>query len=214
MKRNLNSKRFISYQKILSKSSKFVMKEFIINKFIKLKLEVDKTIIYVNNERFNQCKFLLIDIPIEETTSFEDIESIDDIAQKLHRPFKHENEKQHLIPSEVEFWGHCSNLQVWIENEYDTRLLYRNLAFPLLKRLTDIGDPVAKKKFKEEIAIRYASGHPTVMTYLGKNGYLTPIEFITYYERKYHESFNVEYNGIDVYGKRLTREFIYNPTQL
>ncbi len=47
----------------------------------------------------------------------------------------------------------------------------------------------------------------------GKTHYLTSDEFITYYEGKYYESFDVDYNDIDVYGKHLTREFIYNPGQ-
>ncbi|MHA1473366.1 MAG: leucine-rich repeat protein, partial [Promethearchaeota archaeon] len=58
------------------------------------------------------------------------------------------------------------------ENDYDTRILHRNLAFPLLKRLSDAGDPLAKKKFKEEIALRYSSGHSTVITFLNQSGYL------------------------------------------
>lgn len=172
MERNLNSRRFISYQKILFKSSKFVMKEFIINKFIKLKLEDEKTIIYVNNERFDQCKILLLDIPIEETTSLEDIESIDDVAQRLNRSLEHENEKQYAVPPEIEFWGHCSNLQVWCENNYNTKLLYRNLAFPLLKKLMEVGDKVAERVFKEEIAIRFRKGNDTVKKYLRVQGYL------------------------------------------
>ena len=76
------------------------------------------------------------------------------------------------ISPEAEFWGHCSNLQAWYENDYDTRLLHRNLAFPLLKALTDAGDPLAKKVFKEEIAMRLESGYPTVVRYLVDQGYL------------------------------------------
>jgi len=71
MERNLNSKRLISSKTNKFKNSDFDMNEFIVNKFIKLKLEDNKTIIYVNNERFNQCKFLLLDIPIDEMTSLD-----------------------------------------------------------------------------------------------------------------------------------------------
>jgi hypothetical protein len=61
---------------------------------------------------------------------------------------------------------------VWAENGYDTRILHRNLAFPLLKRLSEVGDPMAKRVFSEEIAIRLASKHPTVIQFLTQNGYL------------------------------------------
>ena len=76
------------------------------------------------------------------------------------------------IYPETEFWGHCSNLQVWVENDYNTRLLHRNLAFPLLKRLTELGDPKAKRVFKEEIAQRFLSCYLPVIQFLFFNNYL------------------------------------------
>ena len=51
------------------------------------------------------------------------------------------------------------NLQVWAEMNYDTRILHRNLAFPLLKKLAQVGDPIAKKALKDEIAKRFLSGN-------------------------------------------------------
>ena len=51
-------------------------------------------------------------------------------------------------------------------------MLHRNLAFPLLKVLVDVGDPLAKKVFKDEIVIRFESGYPSVVLYLIKEGYL------------------------------------------
>ena len=51
------------------------------------------------------------------------------------------------ITPEQEFWGHRSNIQAWVECEYDTRLLHSNLSFPLLKALSDAGDPKAKAIF-------------------------------------------------------------------
>ena len=140
------------------------MKEFKVNKFITLKLEEEtiseeedlseiKTNIYVQGELFQQCSFLLINIPIKEISSFESIKSIDEAEKRLDTSLEEGSESfKYEIPPETEFWGHCSNLQVWVENNYDTRLIHRNLAFPLLKRLTEVGDPSAKRVFREEIA--------------------------------------------------------------
>ena len=64
------------------------------------------------------------------------------------------------------------NLQTWAENDYDTRLLRSNLSFPLLKALSDAGDPKAKAIFQEEVAKRFESGHPSVVNYLLEQGYL------------------------------------------
>ncbi len=161
------------------------MKEFKINENITLKLEEElidkresikktKTNIYVNGKKFKYCSFLLVEIPIEEITSLNDLDSIDEAEEKLDSSLEEhkENPFDYKISPEVEFWGHCSNLQVWVENNYNTKLLHRNLAFPLLKRLTEIGDPVAKKVFKEEIVQRFLSCHLPVIHYLLFNNYL------------------------------------------
>ena len=171
-------------------------KEFVINPYLKLKLEGGRTMIYVKNRIFRQCMYLLINIPIDKVEEYDEIKSIDEAAVKLDRSMERNHQK---VPPETEFWGHCSNIQAWADNEYDTRILHRNLAFPLLKALVDAGDPIAKKKFKEEIAIRYATGHPTVIRYLTQNGYL---HYLTEDE---FESMLVDINfpSIDEYSKKI-----------
>jgi hypothetical protein len=146
--------------------------EFKINEFLSVRLEQEKTNIYVKGLFFNQCKYLLLNIPVNEITCFEEIESIDEAAEKLDRSLERTSPIKYEIPPETEFWGHCSNLQVWVENDYNTRLLHSNLAFPLLKKLAEVGDPKAKRVFKEEIARRYESGVPSVVMYLEEEGYL------------------------------------------
>jgi hypothetical protein len=59
------------------------MKDFKINDFLALKLEDGKTNIYVNGEIFEQCKYLMVNIPIENPERFEVIESIDEAADML-----------------------------------------------------------------------------------------------------------------------------------
>jgi len=61
----------------------------------------------VNNEYFNHCKFLLINIPVEEITELEEIESIDEMAQRLGNSLE-EGRSEITIPGETAFWGHCS----------------------------------------------------------------------------------------------------------
>lgn len=163
---------------------KEIKQKFEINEFLTLRLIGDKTEIYVNNECFQQCKFLLINIPEENIQNFDNIDSIDEAAEKtymidevsenLDRSLEHSSSSRFhdkLTPEE-EFQGHCSNLQAWYEHDYDTRILHSNLAFPLLKKLTEAGDPLAKKVFKEEIALRLESGYEPVITYLIEEKYL------------------------------------------
>ncbi len=45
-------------------------------------------------------------------------------------------------------------------------MLHRNLAFPLLKKLTTVGDAKAKKQFSLEVTKRFKSRSPTVQKFL------------------------------------------------
>ena len=146
--------------------------EFKVNEYLILRLENNRTNIYVNGKLFTQCKFLLLSIPTNKVKEFDDIESIDEAAEKLDSSMERRELNKYYLTPETEFWGHCSNIQAWYENDYDTRILHRNLAFPLLKALVRVGDPLAKKVFKEEIAMRFESGYPSVVSYLINQNYL------------------------------------------
>lgn len=136
---------------------------FKVNKFITLKLEDEKTNIYIKGEFFQQCKRLVLKVDLSD--SVKEMSSVDEIIDvEYGEPF--------CIPPEIEFWGHCSNLQVWAENKYDTHLLHSNLSFPLLRKLSEAGDPTATLALKEEILLRLESGFENVILYLLKNDYL------------------------------------------
>ena len=167
-----------------------------INQYITLKLEHGRTFIYVNGRRFIQCIRLVLNIRKQDIPMYDEIESIDEAAN-VYKNHIYQNRivqgpmaapvrgQSHDITPEQEFWGHCSNLQAWVENEYDTRILMSNISFPLLRELSRAGDPVAKRVYKEEIAVRLESGYPSVVQYLLAQGYLgefSPDEFETILE--------------------------------
>ncbi len=142
------------------------MKEYSINKFLKLKLEGNKTNIYVNDEKINQCKYILYTLTNKKSESLKKIESIDDFFENM------ESSKINSLTPEMEFWGHCSNIQAWAENNYDTVILQSQLAFVLLKKLFKAGDSVSKKVFKEEILKRLRMKNYNVKEFLILNNYL------------------------------------------
>ncbi|MFW9990321.1 MAG: Rab family GTPase [Candidatus Odinarchaeota archaeon] len=146
--------------------------EFRVNDYLVLRLENNRTNIYVGGKSFTQCKYLLLNIASDRFEQYDELESIDEASEKLDDSMHGMNSKKCYISPETEFWGHCSNLQAWYENGYDTRLLHRNLSFSLLEALMKAGDPLAKKVFKEEIAVRIESGYPSVVMYLIKQNYL------------------------------------------
>lgn len=206
------------------------MNEFRVNEYLTLKLERDVTNIYVRGQRFNQCKYLLLNLDTNKIRSYDSIRSIDEAAETLNRSMEGSGRLRFNIPPETEFWGHCSNLQAWYDNNYDTRILHRNLAFPLLKELTRVGDPIAKKVFKEEIASRLVSGHSSVITYLKNRGYLNYLndeEIATLMEdmapkifevdsesheriEKYFSLFNIRLSSLNVMLEDPTSQFYEN----
>lgn len=145
------------------------MLEFRVNDLISLKLENGQTNIYLDDVIFHQCKFLLLEIPVDKVSSFDEICSIDEAVEGLDKSME---TTPINLPTDVKFWAHCSNLQVWAENDYNTTLLHSNLSFPLLKKLYKLGDPIAKKRFKEEVTKRLASGYAPVVHFLLVEGYL------------------------------------------
>ncbi|MBD3338303.1 MAG: hypothetical protein GF353_04310 [Candidatus Lokiarchaeota archaeon] len=153
-----------------------------ISDFLEVRLYAPKRVeLYVDGQPFLHCKLLLFNIDTsdaEQSHSFEQIESIDDAEQVI---LKREDSvslerRSHKIESSLDaeeiFWAHASNLQAWTEHDYDTRLLHRNIAFPVLKQLAEAGDKKAKRAFKEEIARRFKGGNSAVREYLRVQGYL------------------------------------------
>ncbi|MFX1417463.1 MAG: hypothetical protein ACFE9N_00940 [Promethearchaeota archaeon] len=151
------------YKKVTSQKKNNL---FRINQYLSLRLEHGNTVIYVNDKPFNQCKYLLFNIPIKEIEQYDEINSIDEAIEVYNQSVNNHQMINKSINPTTEFWGHCSNIQVWCENNYNTNLLHSNLSFPLLRRLYEVGDPTAKLVFKEEIAKRLENGYPTIVEYL------------------------------------------------
>ncbi|HEC37905.1 MAG TPA: hypothetical protein ENI29_06685 [bacterium] len=141
------------------------LKRYKINEYLSVRLYERFTYIHIKEERFFSCMRLLLNISPSKLRQTSKIQSIDEAEEVL-------SNLDYEIAPEMEFIGHCSNLEVWVENGYDTCLLHRNLAFPLLKELTKAGDPLAKKIFKEEVIKRLLSGHLPVIEFLIVNKYV------------------------------------------
>ncbi|MFX1324407.1 MAG: hypothetical protein ACFE8N_05590 [Promethearchaeota archaeon] len=162
---------------------------FSVNDYLELRLEDDKTNIYVNNELLFQCKYLLLNLPFNERRELEDGKNLNDIIERLDKSLELLSGKDFYITPEVQFWGHCSNLQTWFENKYSSSLIHRNLGFPLLKKLTEAGDYLAKKVFKEEIAKNFENGNINTVQFIAYNGYLdylnkTELDYVFNYSEK------------------------------
>ncbi len=156
----------------------------ILNKYLKIKLERNgETQIYVNNKPFRMCTYLLLHIDPNDKEQYQvqkEIQSIDEaeskLSQKHHGYGKSKIRKKFGITPQEEFKAHASNLQAWVENDYNTQILHRTLAFPLLKELMKYEDPKAKKVYKDELAYRISSNDIVVTKFLIDRGYLKDLE--------------------------------------
>lgn len=126
---------------MIYKKDFLVKKVFKVNEFITLKLQWNKrkgefeTMIFVGEEPFRQCKYLLLVNPNEIIGDY--VESIDYAAEKMVKVLEKDIKPEEMgISPDQEFIAHCSNIHAWVENDYDTRLLHSNLAFPLLRKLS------------------------------------------------------------------------------
>jgi len=137
---------------------------FKINKYIALNLQHGKTVVLLGGSEFLVCKAVFVDInkDLDEEKYNTIDEVVDDEDKRIFVP---------LNPKE-EFWVHCSNIQAWAENSYNTALLHSNIAFPLLEELVRLGDSLAKKTFKDEIVRRLLMDYVPTIIYLLNRGYL------------------------------------------
>jgi hypothetical protein len=130
-------------------------KEIDLSNSITLKLEDEETKIYLNGREFKKCKYLLLNIPIDKVQEFEEIESIDEAKAIYDSSMEHKKASEYNITPEEEFVAHTSNLQAWIENDYNPNLLHSNLSIPLLRTLIKSGDKKALIVLKEYLLQKF-----------------------------------------------------------
>lgn len=146
------------------------IKEFQVNEFISLKLVFSKTLIYVCDELFLTCQKValsLVPSKFKEYSDFDDIDEIIDFYQSKYDP-----KGEVMITPEEEFWAHSSNMQAWVDNNYNTCVLSKNISFPILTELSNREIPHFKILFKEELITRIRGGGIKTLLYFINEFYL------------------------------------------
>ena len=139
-----------SFQKLLTPT-----KEYTINEFISLKLIFSKTIIYVDSEIFLTCQKIALNLLPHDFQKYRIFYNIDDIIEFYKK--NNSNTSVEISPQE-EFWDHCSNLQAWVENDYNTSIISKNLGFPILLELSKRDIARFNLKLKKELIERIKTG--------------------------------------------------------
>ncbi|MBD3214271.1 MAG: hypothetical protein GF311_16795 [Candidatus Lokiarchaeota archaeon] len=74
--------------------------------------------------------------------------------------------------AEKKFRSNCSKLKKWFEQDYNPKLLKDFSAFNLLKKLSEVGDPLAERIFRNEIISAFRTGKDSIVTHLKGGGFL------------------------------------------
>jgi tetratricopeptide (TPR) repeat protein len=134
---------------------------YVVNEHLDVVLEDnDKTHIYIDGVQFIQCMRLVLNIPLTDNPV--EVTSIDDAKDSYGTAFHGHGIEPPVhdiyLDSQTEFQGHCSNIQAWIEHDYNPRLLHSSIAFPLLKALARAGDDKARRVLDGELETRIKEG--------------------------------------------------------
>jgi hypothetical protein len=140
----------------------------VINRYIDLVWKDKKPVVFVAGKEFRHCSFLAVTVPssslsgargIDEIASMKEarsLEGVEDVNAYLHKVGALAGDEQ-MTPEEI-MKAHASNLQAWVENDYNTEILNSNISFPLLRELAKIGDEKARRVLESEVDERAVNG--------------------------------------------------------
>ena len=155
-------------------------KEFIVSDLITLELENTpenrSIIVLLNGEKFffHPRSLYSIKLYLKMTDSKEDrFINYGDHAGEYTPEYRAFLKK---VSFEQEFWVYCSNIQAWVENNYDTELLDYCCAFPILRKLDELGDANAQKAYKKEILKGLTSTNEELITFLLEKEYFNYLD--------------------------------------
>ena len=121
-----------------------------------------KIIIYIKNEpiiTIPSLKFPFLEYTLQEIND-----------NLVHHKLNFKNNKIETI-----FRKLALILENWSNSNYDTHLLNYKIAFPLLKKLREVGETRFQIIFQQEILKRYSTSPIEVKNFLEQEGYLNLI---------------------------------------
>jgi hypothetical protein len=103
--------------------------------------EKERVLVLVDEVPTSSCAALLLNM----SSADPEFTSIDELAERQGaRPLKGD-ELRKMLSIDEEVRAHASNIQAWVENDYDARLLHSNISSLLSSALAAAGDEKAKK---------------------------------------------------------------------
>ena len=150
--------------------------KFKLNDYITIYLENNILLIYIQGEKFQELEYSLLNKILNASRSQIEELNIQSIIVDNNNKIDSNNEN---------FVNFMIILKFWIKNNYDTEILVYDFSFPLLKKLVEVGDPLAKKVFINEILKNLWGADPLVVKYLFNEKYDKYVDFYNY-RREFH----------------------------
>ena len=124
----------------------------------------------IGGKPFVQCRRAIIELPAKTTDSAKDklaermseYRNMDEVlaGRSAHERFGDTDTDPSLkIIPEEELLAHASNLQAWVENDYNIDVIDSRIAFPILKELDRIGDKKARNAIVFHVEQRWIEGN-------------------------------------------------------
>jgi len=127
-----------------------IVKNFVINEHLAVALnDVGEIGITIDDNWIAQCHHVILTIHDDND---KEIYSMDEAIEKLR--LSNEEPLEIKLSKKTEFMAHASNIQAWVENGYDPRLLDSRLATGILFELSKI-DEMAKNKLENIMIERF-----------------------------------------------------------
>jgi len=133
-----------------------------INDHITVSSEHNKISIYIQEERFREYEYSFINKILKKSNSQ---------LEKANAQDNYVENKFDEGSNNAYFTNFVNILKFWIRNNYDTEILPYAISFPLLRKLVEVGDSIAKKVFIDEILKNLWDGDPLIIKYLFNENY-------------------------------------------
>jgi hypothetical protein len=117
----------------------------------------DRVILTFDGFEILTCVFIAVNIQGNPEKN-NNLRSIDELVARPEARLVERDSLRGLLSPEEQLFAHASNLQAWIEHDYDTHLLSSQVSFKLLYELSESGDDRARRILDATIEERIVDG--------------------------------------------------------
>ncbi|MFX1281901.1 MAG: hypothetical protein ACFFA3_21310, partial [Promethearchaeota archaeon] len=132
---------------------------------------IDDNHFIIKSDEINEYISIMYQFCEESKTELKIAIHIKDIPIFTKRFKYHKEEKQIKDKADKFYQNLKADLILWSKNDYKTKFIDFRIAFPLLRRLSQVGETKFQIIFQQEILKEYVSNNANVKDFLKSEGY-------------------------------------------